>query len=190
MLTQPHHSASALDFKRGALDFDVHKERIEEFFNELGFEVRTRLWGGPAEHTITVVHRRKEDDEGTDFGFSDLEKAVYVVCVILKEQQESPISEDIVMDHLARKKDEDFRLVIRKKDIGPTLARLEERGVLVKVGEGVYDWGWNWDVFFDPATILGRLEKSIEYDQRYRPRMQSKVADQGGEGSRNETETG
>lgn len=187
MLTKSHHSASALDFKRRGLDFDIHKDRIQKFFGELGFDVKTRLWGGPAEHSITVVHRRAEGDEGTDFGFTDLEKAIYVVCIILREQQDSPITEDLIIDHLARKKDESFRLVINKKDIGPTLAHLEDRGILVKVGEREYDKGWNWDVFFEPATVLTLLEKAIEYDQRYRPKIQSNAIEISEEDNINET---
>jgi hypothetical protein len=188
MLTKPHHSAKALDFSRRRLDFDAHKDRIQKFFGELGFDVKTRLWGGLAEHSITVVHRRKESNEETDFGFTELEKAIYVVCVVLKEQQGSSITEDLLIEHLARKKDENLRLVINKKDIGPTLARLEDRGILIKVREKEYDKGWNWDVFFDPATILSILEKSIEYDLRNRPQIQSKTSNIK-EGNTNETET-
>ncbi len=189
MLTKPHHSAKALDFSRRRLDFDAHKDRIQKFFGELGFDVKTRLWGGLAEHSITVVHRRKESNEETDFGFTEHEKAIYVVCVVLKEQQGSPITEDLLIEHLARKKDENLRLVINKKDIGPTLAHLEDRGILIKVGEREYDKGWNWDVFFDPATILSLLEKSIEFDLRHRPQIQSKTSDSKEENT-NETETG
>ena len=188
MLTKPHHSAKALDFNRRGLDFDTHKDRIRQFFGELGFDVKTKLWGGLAEHSITVVHRRKENHEENDFGFTELEKAIYVVCVVLKEQQGSPITEDLLIEHLARKKDEHLRLVINKKDIGPTLVRLEDRGILIKIGEKEYDKGWNWDVFFDPATILSILEKSIEYDLMHRPQIQSKTSDMKEENT-NETET-
>lgn len=189
MLTTPHHSAKALDFRRRGLDFDFNKIRIQEFFGELGFDVKTRLWGGQANHSITVVQRQREGSAAIDFGFTYLEKAVYVVCVILKEQQESPITENLVIEHLARKKDEEHRLVIKNKDIGPTLACLEDRGVLIKIGDGEYDKGWNWDVFFNPETILGLLEKSIEIDQKYRPTIQSKILKPNEEGSTNETES-
>jgi len=40
MLTTPHHSAKALDFRRRGLDFDINKIRIQEFFGELGFDVK------------------------------------------------------------------------------------------------------------------------------------------------------
>ena len=188
MLTKPHHSAKALDFKRRRLDFDEHKERIQKFFGELGFDVKTRLWGGLADHSITVVHRRKKDNEESDFGFTELEKAIYVVCVILKEQQGSSITEDLLVEHLARKKDENLRLVINKKDISPTLASLEDRGILIRAGEKEYDKGWNWDVFFDPETILSLLEKAINFDLRHRPQIQSKTSDMKKENI-NETET-
>jgi DNA-binding transcriptional ArsR family regulator len=182
MLSTLHHSASALDFKRKELDFDVSKERIKEFFGELGFDVKTSLWGGASENRITVVHRLRNTGDEMDFGFTDLEKAIYVTCVILKDQQESPITEDLVIDHLSRKKDENCRLVISKKNISPTLKKLEDRGILVKVKEGEYDKGWNWDVFFDPELILGMLEEDIKYDQKYRPQLQSNISDyEGGE---------
>lgn len=177
MLTKPHHSAKALDFNRRKLDFDAHKDRIKKFFGELGFDVKTRLWGGLADHSITVVHRRKEDNEECDFGFTELEKAIYVVCVILKEQQGSSITEDLLVEHLARKKDENLRQVIYNKDIAPTLASLEDRGILIKAGEKEYDKGWNWDVFFDPETILSLLEKAIEFDLRHRPQIQSNTSE-------------
>jgi len=189
MLTKPHHSANALDFKRRGLDFDIHKHRIQIFFGELGFDVKTSLWGGLADHSITVIHRRKESDEGMDFGFTDLEKAIYVICVILKEQQGSPITKELVLEHIARKKDEDFRLVIKNKDITPTLTCLEDRGILKKTDDGEYDKGWNWDVFFDPEMILSLLEKSIEYDQKYRPQIQSNILNINEEGDTNETDT-
>ena len=189
MLTKPHHSANALDFKRRGVDFDTHKHRIQTFFGELGFDVKTSLWGGLADHSITVIHRRKESDEGMDFGFTDLEKAIYVICVILKEQQGSPITKELVLEHIARKKDEDFRLVIKNKDITPTLTCLEDRGILKKTEDGEYDKGWNWDVFFDPEMILSLLEKSIEYDQKYRPQIQSNILNINEEGDTNETDT-
>lgn len=189
MLTKPHHSANALDFKRRGLDFVTHKDKIQIFFGELGFDVKTSLWGGLADHSITVIHRRKEGNEGTDFGFTELEKAIYVICVILKEQQGSPITKELVIEHIARKKDEDFRLVIKNKDIAPTLTSLEDRSILIQKESGEYDKGWNWDVFFDPETILSLLEKSIEYDQKYRPQIQSKIFNINDEGDTNETGT-
>lgn len=188
MLTTPHHSAKALDFKRRGLDFDIHKDRIQNFFGELGFDVKTRLWRGPADHSITVVQRRREGNEVTDFGFTNHEKAFYVACVILKEQQGSPITEGLLIEYLARKKDEKHRLVINNKDIGPTLASLEDRGILIKVGSDEYDKGWNWDVFFDPEIILSLLEKAIEYDQKYRPQIQSKILELNEENNTNETD--
>ncbi len=187
MLTTPHHSAKALDFRRKGLDFDLNSARIQEFFGELGFDVKTRTWGGAADHSITVVQRRREGNEATDFGFTELEKAIYVICVILKEQQGSPITEDLIKEHIARKKDETHRLVIKNKDIDPTLARLEERGILKKTGDREYDKGWNWDVFFEPNIILGLLEKSIEYDQKYRTQIQSKISELNEENNTNET---
>jgi hypothetical protein len=187
MLTTQHHSAKASDFRHKGLDFDFNKVRIQEFFGELGFDVKTRTWGKSSEHSITVVQRRREGSEATDFGFTELEKAIYVVCVILREQQGSPITEDLIIDHLARKKDEIHRLVIKNKDIEPTLTRLEERGILIKTGDREYDKGWNWDVFFEPNIILGLLEKSIEYDQKYRPQIQSKIPESNEENKTNET---
>jgi len=189
MLIRPHHSVNALEFQRRELDFDVNKERIQEFFGELGFDIQTRLWGGLADHSITIVHRQKQNNEKIDFGFTELEKAIIVVCVILKDQQDSPITENLVIDHLSRKKDENLRLVINKKDIGPTLSNLEDRGILIKTGEKEYDKGWNWDVFFDPAIILSLLEKAIEYDLKHRPQLQSKISDIEEESNSNETET-
>ena len=79
------------------LDFDVNKKRIQEFFGELGFDIQTRLWGHLADHSITVVHRQKQNNQKTDFGFTELEKAIIVVCVILKDQQDSPITEDLAL---------------------------------------------------------------------------------------------
>lgn len=189
MLTTPHHSAKALDFSRRGLDFDLNKVRIQEFFGELGFDVKTSLWGGQSNHSITVVQRKREGSVATDFGFTDLEKAIYVVCVILKEQQETTITEDLVIEHLARKKDEEHRLVIKNKDISPTLAHLEDRGILNKIGDGEYDKGWNWDVFFNPETILGLLEKSIEIDKKNRPTVQSKILLPNEEDGTNETKS-
>lgn len=177
MLTRSHHSANALDFSRRQLDFTIHKDRIQNFFGELGFDVKTRLWGGSADNSITVVHRQKENNEKADFGFTELEKAIYVICVILKEQQGSPITEDLVIDHLSRKKDENLRLLISKKDIPQTLFSLEDRGILIKTGDKEYDKGWNWDVFFEPATILSILEKAIEHDLKYRPKIQSQISE-------------
>ena len=94
-----------------------------------------------------------------------------------------------MIDHLSRKKDENLRLVINKKDIGPTLSNLEDRGILIKTGEKEYDKGWNWDVFFDPAIILNLLEKAIEYDLKHRPQLQSKISDTEEESNNNETKT-
>ena len=189
MLTKSHHSANAFDFSRRQLDFKINKDRIKNFFGELGFDVKTRMWGGLADHSITVVHRQKENNEKADFGFTELEKAIYVICVILKEQQGSPITEDLVIDHLSRKKDENLRLLISKKDIPQTLFSLEDRGILIKIGEKEYDKGWNWDVFFEPAKILSLLEKAIEHDLKYRPKIQSQISDADEEDNTNETET-
>ena len=187
MLTTQHHSAKAFDFRHKGLDFDFNKVKIQEFFGELGFDVKTRAWGKSSEHSITVVQRRREGSEPTDFGFTELEKAIYVVCVILKEQQGSPITEELIVEHLARKKDEVHRLVIKNKDIGPTLYHLEDRGILIKTGDGEYDKGWNWDVFFEPDIILGLLQKSIEDEQKYRPQIQSKISEINEESNTDET---